>query len=162
MGKSLDDYQSAGKLIQIQPSQIGEMMRDGRVDVYFECTTLNHPSVTEIALTNDLVFLPLPDKVIQDMKAIGMTPIVMKAGGYRGLDADYPSSATGNNIIAFKDAPEEAVYQLTRAIIERRAEFVEDNPQLRTWDPVNDRGTGTTVPLHPGAERYYREIGWIK
>ncbi|MDR2390109.1 MAG: hypothetical protein LBE84_00290, partial [Planctomycetota bacterium] len=107
MGKSLDDYQAAGKLIQVQTSQISEMMRDGRIDAYFECAPVNNPGLTEIAFTTDLVFLPLPEKVIEDMKTIGMFPAVMKAGGYRGLEADYSSTATSNNVIAFKDAPEE-------------------------------------------------------
>ena len=162
MGKNFDDIQKSGKLIQVQPSQVGEMLRDGRVDVYFECTTLNHPSVTEIALTNDLVFLPLPTNLSEQMNGIGMPTVVMKAGGYRGLNEDYPTYATGNNIIAWSGASEEAVYLLTKSIIERREEFIEDNPQMRTWDPENDHEITGTVPLHPGAERYYREIGWVK
>ena len=163
LGKDLDEYRKAGRLIQIQPSQIGEMMRDGRVDIYCESTTLNHPSVTEIALTNDLVFLPIPKSIEKQMISIGMFPTVMKAGGYRGLNEDYPTTATGNNIIANVDAPEEAIYLLTKALIERYDELVEDNPQLRDWDPKNNTDrSGMTVPLHPGAERYYREVGMMK
>ena len=163
LGKSLEDYRKADKLIQVQPAQIGEMLKDGRVDLYFECTTLSHPTVTEICLTTDIVFLPISDEVVKKMNAFGMFPTTMKAGSYKHLDADYPTTATGGNIMAWSGADEEAVYLLTKALIERREQLVEENPQLRTWDPENDHDrTGIPIPLHPGAERYYREIGWIQ
>ena len=163
MGRTLEEYRKADRLIQVQPAQIGEMLKDGRVDLYFECTTLSHPTVTEICLTTDVVFLPLPEKAIHDMNAFGMFPTTLEAGSYKGLDADYPSTATGGNILAWSGADEEAVYLLTKALIERRDQLIEENPQLRTWDPENDHDrTGIPIPLHPGAERYYRERGWIK
>ncbi len=166
MGKDLEDYKKAGRLIQIQPSQIGEMMRDGRVDAYFEATTLQHPSVTEIALTNDLIFLPISAEVVEKLSNIGLNPVTMKAGSYRGLDEDYHTAAAGNNVIAYSGASEESIYLLTKALIERRDEFIEENPQLRTWVPEQDleiyKKGNNPVPLHPGAARYYKEIGWIQ
>ena len=162
-GKELDDYRKEGKLIQVQPSQVGEMLRDGRVDVYLESVPPQHPSVTEIALTNDLVFIPIPAKIIDEMNSFGMFPGVMEKGSYNGVAEDYPTTCTGNNIIAWKGADEEMVYLLTKALIERRDEFIEENPQCRTWDPEKDHDrTGIVVPLHPGAERYYKERGWVK
>ena len=162
-GKNLDDYRQEGKLIQVQPAQVGEMMRDGRVDVYLECVPPAHPSVTEIALTNDLFFIPIPADIIERMNDFGMFPIIMEKDSYNGIKEDYPTTGTGNNIIAWSGANEEMVYLLTKALIERRDEFVEDNPQCRSWNPERDHATlGVTFPLHPGAERYYRERGWVK
>ena len=164
MGKELDDYRKAGKLIQIQPAQIGEMMRDSRVDIYFESVPLNHPAVTEIALTNDLYFIPVPPAAVEGLTKIGSQPIVLKAGSYRGLDRDYPTASTGNNFLASKDAPEWAVYLFTKAMHERKDEFIKENPPANTWNPEADIKLNALnpVPLHPGAARYFREIGWIK
>lgn len=162
-GKSYDAYRDAGKLMQIQASQVGELLRDGRADVYFENVPGNHPAFTETALTNDLVYLPFSDAENDYMKQFGMTPYVIKAGSYSGLDKDYTTMSTSNIIVASADSPEEAIYLLTKSLIERREEFIEDNPQAREWDPANDHDrSAIVVPLHPGAERYYREIGWVK
>lgn len=163
MGSDLETYRKAGKLIQVPQSQIGEMLRDGRVDVYFDFTTLNHPNVTEIALTNDLVFIPFTDDLVHKLTSLGLYPNKMPAGSYRGLDFDYSTLSAGNNIICHKDLSEEIVYQIAKAMQERRAEFIEDNSQCRTWDQEKNHDRGDyDVPLHPGAERYYKELGWIK
>lgn len=162
-GKDLEEYQKANKMIRVQPSQIGEMMRDGRVDVYLECVPPSHPSVTEIALTNDLVFIPIPLDLIEKMNHFGMFPTTMVKDSYRGVNADYPTTGTGNNFIAYSGADEEVVYLATKTIVENRDNFVEDNPQCRSWEPEKDLNVDAfTVPLHPGAERYYKERGWIK
>ena len=162
-GKSLEDYRKAGKVIQAQPSQIGEMMRDGRVDVYFENIALHHPAFTEVALTNELVYLPISDKALQHMAAMGMPPTDMPVNSFKGIDKPYAVPTTSTVILAHKDANEEAVYLMTKALIERKKELLEENPMFNEWDPVKDHDrTGIAVPLHPGAERYYREIGWVK
>ncbi len=162
-GKTFEDFRKAGKLIQLQPTQIGDVLRDGRADFYIESVPANHPAFTEISLTNDLVFLPLPKRALDDAEKIGMVKGIMPKGAYRGVNADYPDLSTSGNIIASKDAPEEVIYLLTKALIERHKEFVDENPTMNNWNPFKDRSrTGAPVPLHPGAERYYREIGWIK
>ena len=162
-GKPFEDFRKANKLIQLQPTQIGDVLRDGRADVYIESIQANHPAFTEISLTNDLVFLPLPQWALDNPEKFGMVKGIMPKGSYRGVDEDYPLLSTSGNIIAHKDAPEEVVYLLTKALIERHKEFIDENPTMNTWDPFKDHTrTGSPVPLHPGAERYYREKGWIK
>ena len=162
-GKNFEDYRKAGKVIQAQPSQIGEMMRDGRVDVYFENIAPHHPAFTEVALTNDLVYLPISEKALKHMANLGMPPSDMPVGSFRGITKPYTVPNTSSVILAHKDANEEAVYLMTKAIIERRKELLEENPMFNDWDPVKDHDrTGIVVPLHPGAERYYKEIGWVK
>ena len=62
------------------------------------------------------------------------------------------------NLITRADADEELVYQVTKTLYEQRAQVVERHPAGRAINPANAaRDTGT--PFHPGAERYYREIG---
>lgn len=162
-GTTFDKYRQAGKISQAQPSQIGEMLRDGRVDVYFENIALHHPAFTEVALTNELVYLPMSPKALDHMARLGMPPSAMPKGSFNGLQFEYDVPTTSTVILAHKDANEEAVYLMTKSIIERHKELLEENPMFNEWDPVNDHDrTGIAVPLHPGAERYYREIGWVK
>lgn len=163
MGKDIEEYRRTSNLLQVPQSQIGEMLRDGRVDAYFDITTLQHPSFTEITLTNDLVYYPIPDDIAKQLTVFGLYMNKMPAGSYRGMDIDYATMSAGNNIIAHKDTPEDIIYLLVKTMDERRDEFVDDNPQIRTWDQAKNHDRGAyDVPLHPGAERYYREKGWVK
>lgn len=84
---------------------------------------------------------------------------VIPAGTYRGQDEDYLGLDVGSmHLITRADADEETVYQVTRTLWERRASVVEKHPAGRAINEANaPRDTG--VRFHPGAERFYREIG---
>ena len=161
VGSSLDELRSANRLLQGTVPQVGEMLQDGRVDIYFESVPLNHPGLTEVTLTNDLVYIPVPEVAVEDMLQQGFALATVPAGSYDGLDRDYDTPALSMVILAHKDAPEDLVYLFTKAIVEGRDKLGEEQPALATWDPeVGMRPEYAAVPLHPGAQRYYDEQGW--
>ncbi len=163
MGVSMEDFRKEGKLVQTQIPQMSEMLRDNRMDVCLEFVPLQHPGFTELALTNNLVFMPLPDKVLKAGAALGMTPTTMPAGSYKGMDQPYKTFSTSAAFLAHKDAPDNVVYQLAKSMVERRKELIAECPSVSDWEPEKDHSrAGLSLPLHPGAEKYYREIGWIK
>jgi hypothetical protein len=86
-------------------------------------------------------------------------PATIPAGTYRGLDADYHGLDVGSmHLITSTEADEELVYQLTKTLYENRDQVVAKHPAGRAINPKNAaRDTGTL--FHPGARRYYKEIG---
>ncbi|MHC4107853.1 MAG: TAXI family TRAP transporter solute-binding subunit, partial [Planctomycetota bacterium] len=86
-------------------------------------------------------------------------PGTIPAGTYRGQDADFDGLDVGSmHLITFADRSEELIYELTKVIYENREKVVEKHPAGRAINPRNVvRDTGTE--FHPGAVRYYREIG---
>ena len=84
---------------------------------------------------------------------------VIPAGTYRGQDEDYLGLDVGSmHVITRADADEEIIYQVTRALWERRASVVEKHPAGRAINE-NNASRNTGVPFHPGAVRFYREAG---
>ena len=84
---------------------------------------------------------------------------VIPAGTYRGQDEDYLGLDVGSmHVITRADADEEIIYQVTRALWERRASVVEKHPAGRAINE-NNASRNTGVPFHPGAVRFYREVG---
>ena len=83
----------------------------------------------------------------------------IKAGTYRRQAEDFHGMNVGAmHLIAGADLDEETVYHFTKTLYENRAEVVKHHPAGKAINPKNVvRDTGT--PFHPGAERYYREIG---
>ena len=77
------------------------------------------------------------------------------------LSSDIPTVATGNVILVREGVPEEVVYQITRAILEHVDEFRSAHPTVQNFQPEM-AVLGPIVPYHPGAERYFKEVGLLK
>ena len=85
----------------------------------------------------------------------------VKAGTYPGQEKDIRTVAQPNFLACRPDLPEETVYLITKTIFENLP-FLH-NIHKATMAMSLERATlGLPVPLHPGAEKYYREKGIIK
>lgn len=162
LGHKLDTFKQDGRLIQVAASQSASMLRDGRADLYFESAPKGHPAVTELTLTVDMRFLDYPKKTLDflskhGLKAVSMPPV------FKGQKGPTKTVDLGTSILANKDLPDDVAYAVTKVVIENKAELVKAHKAFadfvpeEAWKPENNG-----IPLHPGAERYYRERGWIK
>ena len=68
----------------------------------------------------------------------------------------------GATFVTSADVPEEVVYQVVRAVFENIDTFRGLHPAFANLDPAQMANDGLSAPLHPGAERYYREAGLIE
>jgi TRAP-type uncharacterized transport system substrate-binding protein len=110
-----------------------------------------------------LRFLDLPEELLEQMantKDLGMTRAVAKWGLLRGVDRPIPTVArSGEAIFARADTPEEAAYDVAKAIDAHRSAlkwFIRpySYDSRSVWQNFD-------VPLHPGARRYYCEVGYL-
>ena len=88
-------------------------------------------------------------------------PYTIPGGTYQGFDEDIDTIACTITLTVDESVDEETVYQITRCIWENQEEVKQIADSLK-WMSQDTAINGLGVPLHPGAERYYKEIGWIK
>jgi TRAP-type uncharacterized transport system substrate-binding protein len=117
---------------------------------------------TSLTQKNDLKFLDIPEPFLARMAAEpGYERVTAKWGLLRGVDRIIPTiGRSGEAVFARDDTPEQAAYDIAKAIDQRRGElkwFV----RPYSYDP-RTVGSNLGVPLHPGAARYYREAGYLK
>ena len=87
-----------------------------------------------------------------------LTPSRIPAGMYPSLLRHYETVGLYNFGVAHADLPDDFVYQVVRAVFENQDEMTEAHPAAAETVPANlDRNS--FIPLHPGAIRYYRQIG---
>jgi uncharacterized protein len=118
---------------------------------------------TAFSYKYNLNFIELPAELLNSIvKSVRGTQLVtVKWGLFKGVDRQIKTiGRSGNSIFARDDTPEQAAYDIAKAIDLNRAAlkwFIRPySYDSRTvWQ--NDG-----VPLHPGAERYYREVGYIR
>jgi len=60
-----------------------------------------------------------------------------------------------------EDMDEAVVYEVTRAVMENIDDFRKLHPAFATLDPKEMIAKGLSAPMHPGAEKYYKEKGWM-
>jgi len=162
IGTSFDKVKAkGGSLLQVDVSQIPQLMRDGRADLYFESASPGHPATVETSTTVDVRFVDIPDKGIQLMAQHGLKVSPMPQF-FKGQKGPVKSVDFGTNLIAHKDLSEDIAYRITKAICDNRDALVAEHKAMSgfiakdAWRPEN-----VGIPLHPGAIKYYKEKGWM-
>ena len=110
----------------------------------------------------DLRFLKLPAELLNQLvdTDLGLQKVTVKYGLLRGIESEFKTVArSGEAVFARDDTPEDAAYDIAKAIDKHRSDlkwFI----RPYTYDS-NTVFENFDVPLHPGAERYYREAGYL-
>ena len=115
-------------------------------------------------------FIPMERSVLDTLaKDYGLRPAVLPKGRLKA-DRDIACLDWSNWVVTVReDMDEELAYRITSVMVEERAEIesryrhlpVERSPMTYPIDPAT-MWKGVGAPLHPGAERYYREHGYMK
>jgi len=151
-----------GSLNQAPADQTSMLMKDGLADIY--AGTLGVPTgwITEVMQTGKFKLLPVEDSAIQKMGGFGFSAATIKAGAYPGTDKDVPSFAENTCIVVRADLSNDMVYSITKTLLEEKnRKTVETAVKIFKMDPANS-WKGLEGMLHPGAEKYYKEAGYMK
>ena len=89
------------------------------------------------------------------------TTAVIPGGLYPGNVDDVASFGLGATIVTSAKVPEETVYQVVRSVFENLDAFAGQHPVLSSLSAAAMVNSLSTAPLHPGAERYFRERGLL-
>jgi TRAP transporter TAXI family solute receptor len=142
-------------------TQAVDLLGDGAAAAAFLGGAIPTSSITQAATSQDVLFVPFDPEARQGLIAEFpfFATATVPADTYPGQSEPFAGLDVGSmHLIAAASADDELVYQVTRILYERRDQVIERHPAGRAINPTNAvRDTGT--PFHPGAERYYREIG---
>jgi len=86
---------------------------------------------------------------------------VIPAKTYEGQPTDVTTVAIQNVLVTHEGVPAETVYKMTKAMFDNLDQMVAAHAAAKAIKREN-AAKGLPVPLHPGAEKYYREVGLIK
>lgn len=161
LGTSAEQIKAnGGDIIQVDTGQISDQMRNGNADIYIDTMIKGHPTITEVALTTDSVFLNIPDAAMTVLEKNGLTPGAYGPEWYQGQSEKTTGANLGTVLIANANLDEETAYKITKAIIENAEELKASHGAWSRFDPKKAMlPENTGIELHPGAARYYKEAG---
>ncbi|MEM9797031.1 MAG: TAXI family TRAP transporter solute-binding subunit [Pseudomonadota bacterium] len=161
MGQSTDDFALASEL---KPAEQSAALGDNKVDAIIY--TVGHPngSIQEATSTVDAKLVSVTGDAIDQL--VNDNPYYAKAtipgGLYKGNDADVETFGVKATFVTSADVEEDVVYTVVQAVFENFERFKGLHPAFANLTEEEMIADGLSAPLHPGAERYYRERGWIE
>jgi TRAP transporter TAXI family solute receptor len=161
MGKSEADFALASEL---KPAEQSAALGDNKVDAIIY--TVGHPngSIQEATSTVDAVLLPVTGEAID--KLVADNPFYAYAtipgGMYSGNPDDINTFGVKATFVTSADVPDDVVYEVVKAVFDNFERFKGLHPAFASLKEEEMISAGLSAPLHPGAEKYYRERGWIQ
>ena len=164
-GLSLETVESwGGKLLPMGHHPLASYLEEGGIDVVLWELYLGTTPITkywlEVSLALNLHFIDLEEAVIDKLcKDVHLERGLLPNRLVRGLDRDVRTVGMPTLIVYAKsDLSDELAYLLARSYDENRTAFLE-TPLHMAYDPATV--AKAPIPLHPGADRYYRERGYL-
>lgn len=141
-------------------NETADAIRDGDIDAGFWSVGPPTSSILNLAATRDIRLIGLSDEEIanaQEAEAV-FAPYELAAGMYDGMDEAVQTIGIPNVLVVNADMDEELAYQLTHLLFENTDELIAVHPAANDTT-VEFTMNSTPVPLHPGAIRYFEEVG---
>ena len=143
-------------------SESAGALKDGKIAAFFFSGGLPTAAVQDLAHTAGITIrlLPTADAIPALRRDYGELyfPLEVPASAYRGQDAPVSVVGVSNVLVVNASMPEPLARDITRLLIEKRAELVTIHPEARHLSPATAAAT-SPAPFHPGAVAFYREQG---
>lgn len=136
-----------------------DQLKDGKIDAAFTVAGAPTTAIVDYAATNELNLVSLSADELA--KVTAEYPFLVQddlaAGTYQGQDADVTCVAVQAALVADETLSEDVVYEFVKAIYDNQADLTAGHAK---WGLLSvETALNNTAPLHPGAEKYYKEIG---
>ena len=159
---------NGGSLTQAVYADIPNMFKDRHVDYSIACLGMPGAIMTEMAIGRPSVILAASNELVDHChntygtvaRTTGLTKI--PGGTYPGIPNDAQAVCHSTEILVSPKLNEDVVYTFTKVLNENKDFLVQLAASYAVFDPKTTAATSVQVPLHPGAARYYKEVGILK
>jgi len=156
-GLTYDDFDP----VNATQSGAVDLLADGSAAAVFVGGAIPNPAITQASASQEIHFIPFDEQARQGLidEYLFFRPATIAADTYRGQTEPFEGLDVGSmHLITSADTDEELVYNVTKTLYENAASVVEKHGAGRAIVAANVvRDSGTE--FHPGAIRYYQEIG---
>jgi TRAP transporter TAXI family solute receptor len=135
-------------------------LKDGNIDAAF--VTAGHPTaaIVDLAAVRKIVLVPVANEIIASLQKDYpfYVKIVVPAGTYKGVDTDAVTVAVKAMLAVRAEMPEDLAYQLLKTMYANQKRLIEAHAKGELIIPETGK-EGMSIPLHPGAEKFFKEMG---
>ncbi|AGI24797.1 hypothetical protein H681_14635 [Pseudomonas sp. ATCC 13867] len=153
-------YEDMGKIEYLPFAESVELIKNRQLDATLQSSGLGQASIRDLASTMPVSFVAIPAEVVAKIGNNAYLPATIPAGTYDGQDADVPTAAIVNILVTREGVSDELAYQMTKQLFDNLPRLITAHAAAK--DISLDKATkNLPIPLHPGAERFYKEKGLL-
>ena len=153
---------------ELNNSQSAERLADGQLDAYFYAAGWPVSAMVQLATTKGMELHSFTDEDLAKINALipAYIPSKIPGGVYEGIDYDVKTPAVSALLVVSSDLSDDLVYGITAALWNDNTRKLLDNGHAKgkqiTPDSALDGIAALGVPLHAGAEKFYKEAGLLE
>ncbi|MGQ9636210.1 MAG: TAXI family TRAP transporter solute-binding subunit [Thermodesulfobacteriota bacterium] len=156
-------FEDLGKVERLSAAESADYLKDGRIDAAFYTVGVGASAIVDTALMVDTMIVPIdgPQADLLVKKYPFYAKDKVPAGIYKGVDKDVPTVAVLAILVAKSELEGDIVYRITKAMWENIGRI--ESAHAKGKEVKLEKALiGMPIPLHPGAEKFYKEKGMIK
>ena len=154
-------YEDFAKVEYLPFGQSVELMKNRQLDATLQSAGLGVSSLRDLASAIKIVVVPIPADVIAKVGDPAYQVGTMPANTYEGQTTNVPTAFVQNFLVTHEGVPTDVVYQMTKTMFDNLDHMAAAHAAAKLIRKESAL-IGMPLPLHPGAEKYYREIGALK
>ncbi|HJW12103.1 MAG TPA: TAXI family TRAP transporter solute-binding subunit [Albitalea sp.] len=154
-------YKDFAKVEYLPFGESVELMKNRQLDVTLQSAGLGVASLRDLSVATKIVVVEVPADVVAKVGDPAYQPAIIPANTYEGQTRDVPSIAIQNFLVTHEGVSTDTVYKMTKALWENLDALAAAHAAGKSVKRENAL-KGMPLPLHPGAEKYYREVGLLK
>lgn len=138
-----------------------ELIKNRQLDATLQSSGLGMAAIRDLATTMPVTFVEIPEAVVIKINNTAYQPGIIPAGTYEGQAEAVPTVAVTNLLVSQDKVSDELAYQMTKRLFEHLDRLANAHAAAKTI-ALDTAAKNLPIPLHPGAERFYREAGVLK
>lgn len=154
-------YADFSKVEYLPYAESVELLKNRQIDVTLQSAGLGNPALRDLASSVEVVFVPVPSSVISKIGDSAYIAGTIPAGTYKGQNSQVPTASVVNFLVTHEGVSADVVYRMTRAMYQSLDQLTAAHAAAKGVK-LENAVRSMPIPLHPGAEKYYREVGLIK
>ncbi|NVN87279.1 MAG: TAXI family TRAP transporter solute-binding subunit [Rhodopseudomonas sp.] len=154
------DYKDIGKVEYLPFAESVDLMKNRQLAATLQSAGLGVASLKDLSNSAEITVVAVPKDVV-DKIGPPFVAATIPAGTYKGQDKDVPTAAVVNYLVTSTAVSDDLAYQMTKLVFDALPELANSHAAGREIK-LETAATGSPVPLHPGAIRYFKEKGLIK
>lgn len=160
-GVSYEDIESWGGKVTFSSTSDGvDAVVNGTADGVWQSFAPQAAALQELESSRDVIFLDIDDEIVEKLKNDnGFAPFTAPAEWFKSKKS-VNTYSEDTVVYVHKDAPEDVVYEMTKIVLQNKDKWAKGQKAFETFEPEN-AWQDTIIPLHPGAEKAYKELGFM-